>query len=183
MRRLAAIGALVAVLGLVAVVAPDLLGNPLPSAFVAVVGVLALLGGLRIGLGRYADRHEPPLPTPECRRSATVPGDDFEATLSRASRRGRVGGAYDRDQLRDRLRATAVDVLVRYDGNSRAEASERLAAGTWTDDRLAAAFFADEELTPSLTDRVRFAVTSDSAFRRQAAHAVAALDGRVAGGR
>ncbi|WP_254537040.1 DUF7269 family protein [Halomarina litorea] len=183
MRRLAVLGALLALLGLAVAFVPSLLGNPLPSVLVSLVGAAALLGGVRVGLSRYANGSEPVLPTPERRQSASVPGDGFDVDLGRASRHGRVGGATDRDRLRDDLHATAVEVLVRYDGNSPAEAADRLAAGTWTDDRHAAAFFAAEPVELPLTDRVRFAVTSDSAFRRQATHAVAALDGRVAGGR
>jgi hypothetical protein len=49
---------------------------------------------------------------------------------------------------------------------------------------MAAAFFG-EEVDPqtSVVDRVRFAATSDSEFRWQAAHAVAELDRYVTGGR
>jgi hypothetical protein len=183
MRRLAALGALAALLGLVAAVDPTLLGDPLPAVSVGLVGAVALLAGLRIGLARYDDRREPELPVPERRQSASVPGDGFDASLVRASRHGPVGGVHDRDELRDRLRATTIDVLTRYDGDTKEEAATRLAAGTWTEDRVAAAFFADEPAERSLTDRVRVAVTSDSAFRRRAAHVVAALDERIDRGR
>ncbi|MFC5970900.1 hypothetical protein ACFPYI_06100 [Halomarina salina] len=182
MRKAVAVGVVTVVVGLVAAV--GLVTVPLPSALVTVVGLVAVLVALQAARQGLGPSEAPVLPTPERRQAATVPGDEFDESLASASRHGRIGGATDRDAVRDRLREVAVEVLTRYDGDTPEQARRRLAEGTWTDDAHAAAFFgSDADSSVTVADRVRFFVTSDSAFRRQAAHVVAVLDRRVAGGR
>lgn len=182
MRRLAAIGAAVALAGLAVAVAPSLLGaNPLPAALVAAVGLLALAAGLRAGLSRLRGNADPPdLPSPELRAPAAVPGGEFDDRLDRAARRG-VRAAGDRGAVRDALEATAVAVLVRSDGDSPERARERLAAGTWTDDPEAAAFFRPATAPAGPLELLRTTATGDSTFRRRADRAVAALERRIDG--
>jgi hypothetical protein len=182
MRLRVAAGAVAVVVGLVATL--GLVDVALPSVFVPVVGVVALAVAARAARGLFGPAERPVLPTPERRHVATVPGEEFDEVLATASRHGRIGGASDRDVVRDRLERVAVDVLTRYDGDTPVEARRRLAEGTWTDDAQAAAFFAESvEGDLSVVERVRFFATSDTAFRQRAARAVAALDQRVAGGR
>ncbi|MWG36931.1 DUF7269 family protein [Halomarina oriensis] len=182
MRWRTALGVVAVLVGLAA--AGGLVDVGLPALFVPLVGVVAVLiaaGAVRDSLS--AD-DRPVLPEPERRHAASVPGDEFDTLLDSASLHGRIGGASDRDAIRDRLEQVAVDVLTRYDGDTPERARQRLAAGTWTDDPLAAAFFGEGvDPSTSVIDRVRFAATSDSAFRQQAAHAIAELDRHVAGGR
>ena len=176
------VGAAAVAVGLVAAV--GVVAVPLPSMLVPVVGLVAVLVAARAARAGLGPTDAPVLPAPERRHAATVPGDEFDETLASASRHGRIGGVTDRDAVRDRLRTVAVEVLTRYDGDTPERARRRLAEGTWTDDPRAAAFFGSEvDPSASVLDRVRFVATSDSQFRRQAVHAVAALDRRVAGGR
>ena len=182
MRPRVVLGVVAVVVGLVATA--GLVAVPLPSFLVPAVGVVAVLVALLAVRRSLAPSDAPVLPTPERRHAATVPGDEFDELLAAASRHGRIGGASDRDAIRDRLERVAVEVLTRYDGDTPERARRRLAEGSWTDDPRAAAFFGSEvDPGTSVVDRVRFVATSDSAFRRQAAHAIAALDRRVAGGR
>ncbi|WP_254546200.1 DUF7269 family protein [Halomarina pelagica] len=185
MRALARLGALLALAGLVVAALPRFgAGLSPPDALLLAVGAVAVLAGV-VGLrARRRTPETPPLPAPERRRSATVPGGSFDADLSSVTAFTTVGSMHDRDRVYDRLYATAVEVLTRYDGCTPEEARTRLAAGSWTDDPLAAAFFADEgRVGRPLRERLRAVVSSDPAFRRQARRAVAALDSRAAGGR
>jgi len=182
MRWRAALGVVTVVVGLAA--AGGFVDVRLPPLLVPGVGLVAVVIALSAAREAMGTDDRPVVPEPERRHVATVPGDEFEELLASASLRGRIGGATDRDAIRDRLERVAVAVLTRYDGDTPEQARRRLAAGTWTDDQLAAAFFGDGvDPGTSVVDRVRFAATSDSAFRRQAAHAIAALDRHVAGGR
>lgn len=182
MRRLAAVGAAAALAGLAVAAVPSLLGTtPLPAALVGVVGVIALAVGLRAALSRLTgSQSEPSLPSPELRTPAAVPGEEFDDRLDEAARRG-VRAAGDRGAVRDALEETAVAVLVRYDGDSPERARERLAAGTWTDDPEAAAFFRSGVDPTGPFGRIRATLTR-SAFRRRADRVVAALERRVGGG-
>jgi hypothetical protein len=155
----------------------------LPALLVPLVGAAAVLIAARTARELLSPTDRPALPDPERRHAATVPGDEFDATLASASRHGRIGGAADRDAVRDRLESVAVEVLTRYDGDTPERARRRLAEGTWTDDPAAAAFFGGGTADVTVLDRVRFVATSDSAFRRRAARVVAVLDSRVSGGR
>lgn len=182
MRIRAVLGVVAVLVGLAA--AGGLVDVGLPALLVPLVGLVAVFIAVSAVRQSLADEDRPVLPEPERRHVASVPGDEFDALLDSASLRGRIGGATDRDAVRDRLERIAVEVLTRYDGDTPERARQRLGAGTWTDDPMAAAFFGEEiDPSTSVVDRVRFAATSDSAFRQQAAHAIAELDRHVAGGR
>jgi len=185
-RGLVALGALAAALGLAAVVRPSVVaGLSLPGVVLTLLGVVALVQGLRVVYGRYSA--DPPAerdPLPERRHVASVPGREFDASLEEAAAWSRRGGVTDRRQVRERLRTAAVAALTRYEGLSEAEARERLAEGTWTDDPVAAAYFArDGAVSPRLRDRARALVASP--YRLRASRAVeqlAAVTGRREGG-
>ncbi|MFC6836737.1 DUF7269 family protein [Halomarina ordinaria] len=185
MRRLALLGALLALSGLTLAAVPSVaIGLPLPGTAVLALGALALLAGVSGAMARRSRPEPPALPVPERRRSATVPGADFDDRLANATIHAAVGGVTDRDAIRDHLRTTARAVLARYDGLSPSEADARLADGSWTDDPVAAAFFADElSVDRSLAARLRAVLSEDSAFRRGVHHVVAALDRRASEGR
>lgn len=168
-RRLAAVGALFALFGLVAAVRPAVVsGVSTTDLYVTGVGVAAFVMGLRgaiAALGTDSDGIE--LPAVETRTAARVPGDGFDRDLV-----ARDPG------VRDRVERAAVTAVARLEGCSRDEARERVEAGDWTDDRTAAAFLS-RAVAPrrSLSDRVRVAVaghTSGDAVG-QARRAVAAL--------
>lgn len=176
-------GIIAALVGIVVIVEPGVLariGFTLPSALVVIIGVLALLEAARVCYGRFARSiDEPSVPEPERRTVASVLGTDFDARLAVVARRTRSGGVRERNRIRDRLTDTAVEILVRYDGNTPEHARERLQKGLWTDDRTAAAFFASvDEFRLSPTERFRMAVSRDDAFCQQARRAVSVLADR-----
>lgn len=154
------------------------LAPPLPPVaesllFVAVV----LVGGLvaaRAVLTRASEGPESdPLPAPNHTADARVPGEAIDR------RPGRIASDADaREELRDRIEAVAVATVARTEGCSPADAREQLAAGTWTDDERAAAFFIEDPPSPTVAQRVRSLVRGESVAQRRAAHAIDELHDR-----
>lgn len=66
-----------------------------------------------------------------------------------------------------RLRAAAIDTVMRETNCTRGEARERIEAGTWTDDDTAAAFLADPP-EPTPADRLLAALGLESAYQHAA---------------
>lgn len=93
-------------------------------------------------------------PDPETVRDAPRPGSEFDRQLASLSGAG--------DGLRERLHAATVGALVRREGIDRETARERVDAGRWTDNRVAAAFLgADRTSRPTLRDRGRAALRGE----------------------
>jgi hypothetical protein len=80
----------------------------------------------------------------------------------------------ERVAVRERLRAVAIETLVRVEDCPRREARERVANGEWTDDRVAAAFLAETGPAP-LGSRLADAIPGGSRFQRRTDRAVAAV--------
>jgi uncharacterized protein (DUF58 family) len=133
--RLAGVGAVAALFGLVATIDPALARAPAADALVKVVG----LGGVVIGSKwtveglRTRGPEELVVPPVECRTGTRVPGDDIDYDLT----------ALD-PGIRDRLETLATDAVSRQAGCARDTARERIERGDWTDDSRAAAFFSPE---------------------------------------
>lgn len=183
-RGLIAVGTIAALVGVVAVIDPTILastGFSLPSILVSIIGILTLIEALRAGYRRYSRSVDAPdLPEPEFRQVASVPGTDFDDQLATVTRRARAGSVRNRNKVRDRLNETAIDVLMRYDGDTPDRARERLKTGSWTDDRAAAAFFAPaSEFQTSTGERIRSTIRNDNAFRRRVRRAIVALSDRI----
>jgi hypothetical protein len=181
-RGLLASGAIAVLIGCVVIIDPGVLGGfSLPSALITVVGLLALIEALRAGYSRFSRSVDAPdLPEPERRQVASVPGTDFDNRLASVTRRSQVGSVRDRDRIRDQLTETAIEVLVRYDGDTPDRARERLRTGSWTDDRRAAYFFVPaSDIQTSVTEWIGRTVTGDAAFRQRARRAVVALTDRI----
>lgn len=135
-----AVAAIVAVLGIASVfTALDLSG-------IVQDRIRALLGLVGVGVGivlirRWidADPHGYRPTERERVRPVGVPGDDLDELLRLRERAGSAEAIrFYRSQLREELRATAVDVLQTHRGYSETEARERLRDGSWTDDDVAA---------------------------------------------
>jgi hypothetical protein len=176
-RALLASGAIAALVGVVAIIESEVIeGLSLPSLFTTIIGLLALVEAFRAGYSRFSRSIDTPdVPEPERRQVASVPGVDFDSRLTDATS-VRGSGIRNRERVRDRLTETAVEILVRYDGDTPEQARERLQTGSWTDDPPAAAFFAPMgEIRPSLVERIRVTITSGSGFRWRARRAIAAL--------
>lgn len=173
MRRLPAAAGVVAVCAGVAVVLTGVVGPfTLNDAFVTLVGLLAVVQGLRYANGRRrTEFHAAVTDDPERRWHAPVPGTEFDEVLAGI---GGVPRPATRDRVRDRVRAAAVGTLVAREGVTEERAAEMLAAGTWTDDPAAAGFFSDEVGLP-LRVYLRVLVGGDSRFTYGARRAVAVL--------
>lgn len=176
LRRLAvAIGLVAAGTGFVFLLAPTYAGYvDVSEGFVILVGIVALLQGLRVvSRRRGSSVVEFETPDPETRQTLPTPGDGFDDDL--AMRRGRHWAAR-RERVSKRLEAAAVDAVTYVEDCSEATAREALDAGTWTDDPVAAAFFADSlPQSASLWTKVRETVSLRPRFDRRAKRAARAV--------
>ncbi|WP_424004654.1 DUF7269 family protein [Haloarcula salina] len=118
---------------------------------------------------------DPPETTPADQRiSGTAMVEHVEAAAARA--RGGATVAESLESVREPLRAALVDALVQG-GRDPDDVRDELAAGTWTDDPVAAAVL-DETVTPPdrpLRARVRDWLFPEQAVRRRSARAMAAV--------
>ncbi|WP_135823743.1 DUF7269 family protein [Halorussus ruber] len=120
------------------------LGNDyLVVAVFASVGLLVAASALASGEASGLSQTE--TPTPERPVTAPTAGDDVDDALASRTALLPVVGDDRREDLRERLRAVAVESWVRRGEWSREEAEKRLDEGTWTDDSAAAAFLAGRE--------------------------------------
>lgn len=118
---------------------------------VAGVGLLALLWAVARGTdwAIYGAR-QATMPDAESFVAVPTPGGEFdEAVAELGGERERAARPVDhREKIRERLRRDAVDALVVHEGYDRQRAREAVDAGTWTEDRFAAAFVAAGEDAP-----------------------------------
>lgn len=144
-RPLALAGAVVVAVGFAMLVAPGLAAAlGLDFQFVTILGVLALVQGLRFVQGRRrVDLREALTGDPERRFEAPTPGDRIDRTLAKS----RGWSRYDRTakgRLRNRVHEAAVSAVVAHQGVTPEAARDRIAAGEWTDDPVAAWFLGQE---------------------------------------
>ncbi|WP_255197384.1 DUF7269 family protein [Halorarius litoreus] len=183
MSRVLVVGAVAALGGLVVVFVPTLgVGLPLSYGAILAVGGLALLVGLALVRSRLdTDRDTATLPAVESPPDHPVPGDEFDTALAAiAPRRDRANDAA-RAEIRERLEAAALATLAR-EGHPREVALDMLDSGEWTDDPVAAAFFATEPVDSteaSFGERLRSSVSGSYSFTVQAKHAAHAIARRA----
>ncbi|MFC6961586.1 DUF7269 family protein [Halocatena marina] len=187
-RLFLASGVIAALFGVIVIADPSVLariGISFPSVLVVVIGGIAIIESVRAGYSRFTRSiTNPNVPDPECRSVASVLGTELDTQLTDVTRRTRAGGVRDRKRIRERLTETAIEILVRYDGDSPERARERLQDGSWTTDPVAAAFFASvDAFHLPLTDRLRMTVIREAAFSQQARRAITALADRTEPGR
>jgi len=178
-RLLLAVGLVLAAVGFAVAVRPSLASvvrfPPLPTFVVAVfAAVFALVAALARRHTEFRDEtdDEDRNDALETRFEAPRPGEDIDARLREGA--GTLRASADNAQFSDRLRAVTVQALVDARGLAPEEAERQLEAGTWTDDRAAAAFFADDVDSPA-TDVLGAIVSADPVYERQAQHVVREL--------
>lgn len=179
MRRTLLVGAALALAGLATVLEPGVAGGVTLSygAVLAVAAVAFLLGAGRLRQHMRTGRTTASLPPVESTPDHPAPGDEFDAELAAISpRRDRENDAA-RAQVRERLAAAALAVLAR-EGHPAERGRDLLDSGAWTDDPVAAAFFAAEpdETDEPFARRLRGSLAGDSSFdtrAKRAAHAIA----------
>ncbi|MFC7142418.1 hypothetical protein ACFQMA_21590 [Halosimplex aquaticum] len=141
---LLAVGLAAVVAGVALTLRPGLVSFDFATLLTLGIWAVALVGVALAAVQRFdgEDDSTGALPRAGERPDYAVPGDDLAAAV------GAVGAserdAAERDRIRERLRATAVEALERFEGDSPAEADARLAEGAWTGDPDAAALFADD---------------------------------------
>ena len=178
-RLLLAVGVVLAALGFAVAVQPSLARvvqfPPLPTFLVAVLaGVFALTAAVARHNTDFRDEtdDEDRNAALESRFEPGRPGEDVDARLREGA--GTLGRGVTDAQFSDRLRAVTVQALVNARGLAPAEAERQLDEGTWTDDRAAAAFFADDVDSPT-ADVLAAIVSADPVYERQAEHVVREL--------
>ncbi|WP_262180247.1 DUF7269 family protein [Haloarcula laminariae] len=131
---------------------------------------LAVLGWMvaRRAVGRV-EQAAPP--DPETVPDAPRPGERVDDLLGRWPW---ALSAADRGYLRERLRAAAV-YGERGGSRSKAAARERVEAGAWTDDSVAARFLATDASGPTVAERLRSALRGDAWTQYAARRTVRAL--------
>ncbi|MFB6154503.1 MAG: hypothetical protein ABEJ22_01320 [Haloferacaceae archaeon] len=143
--------------------------------FVTLVGVLALVQGLRYGLGRrHTEFRAAETDDPELRYHVPVPGDDHDERFAVAGGWGYRARNRQRS-VREDLHRVAVETVTIRENCAPEEAEARVAAGTWTADPVAAAFLGDDVPAPPLRDRLLAALSRDSSFVYRARRTVAAV--------
>ena len=181
--RRALVGAGIAAvgLGLVTMVVPGGGGIAGGSAtLVSFLGVVALAQAARVTSEFWnLERRSADLPDAHRSESATVQGETFDRAFQLSARRGRVGRR-NRDRIVNYVRHTAVVTLAAETDATSEVVRARLDDGTWTDDPVAAALFADDH-SPLWRDHLRTAVGRETTFQRRVRRAVVALERRVEG--
>jgi hypothetical protein len=177
------VGVVAVALGVLMVVQPGL-AAAIGTGYVAVtiVGVLALVQGIRVARARKAaELRAAETPDVETVETMPTPGDDFDQEVAGLRTGPRRTLIRKRAELQETLEATAVRVVADRENCSREAARERVAAGTWTDDLHGASFLGgDDAPSPPLFDRLRIAVTGQSSHQfyiRRTADAIAGVAG------
>ena len=107
-----------------------------------IAGVAVFLGLIFAYQGRAGTVRQAETPDAEGAQSVPAPGDDFDEIVSEA-RGWRSGDA--KDEVRERVREAAVDVVASTRNCSRYEAENRVDSGGWTADRYASSFLGGSE--------------------------------------
>lgn len=173
-RLLLLAGVGLAGLGLLALVAPGVLGLDLGETVLTLVALLALVQTLRVVRARRrTEFREATTADPELVRPVEPPGSQFQEALGQFRRRPHT---YYRESRRTALKSAAIAVLTRYDNRSEADARRRLEEGTWTDDPYASAFLNGErDLALPTTVRLRAALSGSSLYERCVGRSVDAI--------
>lgn len=128
---------------------------------VAVVGVAAVsLSVLLVAVQSVRGIDESRPPVVESVETAPHPGRDLDRSF------GGLSGLTTSGAARSRLRAVAVETVMRAEGCTRSTAERRVREGAWTDDPVAAAFVAGDR--DGAGDRLRSLLGADDRVRRTA---------------
>jgi hypothetical protein len=153
-----------ALVGLVSVLTNSTFGFDLDYLFVTLVGLLALVQGLRYaGERRGAEFAFTETAEPELRYEVPAPGSEFDEQVA-AAEGWSFRSMRNRDEVRDRLRAATVEALVTHYNLAPAAAEAQVESGEWTDDPDAAGLLAEGSVERRPRDVLR------GLFRRESRH-------------
>lgn len=183
-RFLLALGSLFALVGFAVAIDPSLASvvrfPPLPTVVIsALAAAFALAAFIQRRHTEFRDAED------DADRNTLLeasfepprPGAAVDAHLREGS--GDISAASSDQRFSDRIHSLAVQVLVDVRGLSPEDAEEQLEAGTWTDDRAAASFFA-ADVDPPAQDFVGSIVGAETMYERQAGHVIEELQ-RITG--
>ena len=177
MRPTVVLGVTAVLFGFVVLVQRGLAGLlQLSYAFVTLVGVLALVQGLRFANeSRLTDRRAVETADVEERYRMPAPGDDVDALVSSAGGASRASIKRRREFHRRLTDAARETLRARGDYGDR-DVDEAIHEGTWTPDPVAGWFLGDDErLTPPASVRLRRILGSGAEFRFAATRTIGAL--------
>jgi hypothetical protein len=176
-RRLTlALGVLAATAGLASALTGSAFGFGLDYLFVTLVGLLAVVQGLRYGAARRgADFEFTETGDPELRHEVPTPGEEFDAGLA-ASQGWSYRSMRERDEIHDRLREAAVESLVTHRELSRAEAERQVDEGEWIDDADAADVLATGSVRRGPRDVLRGLLRREPRYQYGVRRAVDEID-------
>lgn len=170
------VAAIAVAAGVAVGVAPDALVGPASG-----VNATLATGVLGLGLVGYALRRrrqhgdlpsDASLAADHDAPSVDDPGTSVDEALQRIEADASALTRSDRQQVRERVRATAVRAYARSNSVDEDAATEAVATGVWTDDRVAAAFVGDRRAPRNpLRERLRGWLHPGRAFRRRARRA------------
>lgn len=184
----------VALLGLAVVGSGDGPPADLVEAAVAALGndylflVAIAAGGLVVAAamvvsGRAGNLEQARMPDPERPVAVPAPGAEFDDRIGRLRFGLPIVGRSERESVRERLRASAVDVTMRSTGCSSDEAERRVAEGRWTDDPDAAAFLSASDRSVSVPELLGAVLRGETPEQRRARRAAAEVVARAPGAR
>ena len=135
---------------------------------VVAIGALGLLVAIPVlGSGRDGNLVQADMPTPE--EPVTVPpaGNDFDETIGSWSFRLPFVGRKHRRSVEKRLRAAAVETVMRAENCTRKDARQLVESGEWTDDPAVAAYLGGSNVSGVGTgSRVSTVLTGRSWYQR-----------------
>lgn len=183
-RFLLALGSLFALVGFAVAIDPSLAAvirfPPLPTVVISALAAgFALAAFIQRRHTEFRDAEDDDARNTllEASFEPPRPGTDVDAYLREGA--GDITRASSSERFSQRIRSLAVQVLVDVRGLSPEDADEQLDAGTWTDDRTAASFFA-EDVDPPAQDFVGSIVGADTMYERQAGRVIRELQ-RITG--
>lgn len=174
----AVLGGVAGVVGLALVFVPGL-GEDVgvARAFVFVLGMLAAVlavADVRTLAGSEVDQADPG--DVEAGVEHPRPGAEVDDLLAAAARGYDRSTQDRRDEVEERVREAAVDVLARREDATRSDVETMLAEGSWTDDPYAAAFLGAIEVDDlPLRERIVNALRPEARFARRATAAIDAI--------
>lgn len=165
------IGLLLVLAGIGVVLSPTIAGAiPLTEALLAPIAVIGLLlGAWRIRVRYRTNPRHVEVPVPEVPFAMPTPGDDLDDLVYGYTERGEGTLEYP-ERIGERLRELAIAAIVDRENVTRDEAIDRLEAGSWTENTLAAAYFSPSinAPEPSFRERVaRLFGRGEHPYRRQ----------------
>ena len=114
---------------------------------VVAIGSIGLLVAIPVlASGRDGNLVQADMPAPE--EPVTVPpaGNDFDETVESWSYRLPFVGRKHRRNVKERLRTTAIETVMRAENCTRKDARRLVESGEWTDDPTAAAYLGDSNV-------------------------------------